>query len=140
MVRSDWYGMFFCNQAAEWLESDRLFWPSQRLVCICSIPACTENKTKEVPFILTAGMIPPDQASPVVGMAGTGPGLADPPCQLRAAGARLTPGRGHAGTAGRRTPNGDELAGHQPRAAPEPFAAPASKSSGERVAGVDRGR
>jgi hypothetical protein len=24
--------MFFCDQAAEWLESDRLFWPSQRLV------------------------------------------------------------------------------------------------------------
>ena len=41
-----------------------------------------------MPFILTTGLIPPDQASPVVGMAGTGSGLADPPCQLR----QQTPG------------------------------------------------
>src|ERR1700683_3528058 len=33
-----------------------------------------QNQTDGVPFILTAGMIPPDQASPVVGMAGMRPG------------------------------------------------------------------
>ena len=63
--------MFFCDQTAESLESGLSFWPSQPVVRMGWIPARADTETDVASFILTAGMIPLDQASPAVGMAGT---------------------------------------------------------------------
>jgi len=57
-----------------------------------SIPAWAEAETDDVPFSLTAGMIPPDQASPVVGMAGTGLGRLTHHAPSRRRPLGLTPG------------------------------------------------
>ena len=65
------------------------------------IPARADTETDVASFILTAGMIPLDQASPVVGMAGTGLGPTDAPRPVATVATRAHTRRGHPRLPGR---------------------------------------